>query len=567
MTRRPDSVHPAAALLALLLWAGGMIGTDGAGAADLHIPHFVDVAAAAGVEHAYTGDWTHYVGGGVAAFDCDSDGDPDLFFAGGAGPARLFRNESEPGALRFTALAGTALAGTAPAGPALGERAVTGAYPLDIDGDGRMDLAVLRLGANRLYRGLGGCRFADAGEAWGVPGGDGWTTAFSAVWEGENRLPSLAFGNYVDRDVWTAMHTPFGESADAAVRMPACPDNLLFRPAGADAGAYAPALRLSPGHCPLSMLFSDWSRTGRPDLRVSNDRFYHEDTGEEQLWHMGTEPRLYGRGDGWPRLRIWGMGIASHDLTGDGLPDYFLSNMGANRLRALAPGSTGAPRFREIAYERGVEATRPHTGTDERPSTAWHSQFADVNNDGRIDLFVAKGNVEDMEEAAAHDPNNLLLGGAGGTFREAALEAGAASMRRSRGGAVIDLDLDGLLDIVVVNRMANVEILHNRSRHDGHWGGHWLQVMPRQEGANRNAVGAWIEVRAAGRIQRREIAVGGGHASGQAGWVHFGLGTADAAEVRVQWPDGHWSPWRRSAADRFLLIERGRILAAVHRAG
>ena len=552
MTRRPDSGHPAAALLALLLWAGGT-GGAGAGAADLHIPRFVDVAAAAGVEHAYSGDWTHYVGGGVTAFDCDSDGDPDLFFAGGAGPARLFRNESEPGVLRFAALSGTEVA----------ESGVTGAYPLDIDGDGSMDLAVLRHGANRLYRGLGGCRFADAGEAWGVPGGDGWTTAFSAVWEGENRLPSLAFGNYVDRDVWTAMHTPFGESADAAVRMPACPDNLLFRPAGADAGIYAPALRLSPGHCPLSMLFSDWSRTGRPDLRVSNDRFYHEDTGEEQLWHMGTPPRLYGRGDGWPRLRIWGMGIASHDLTGDGLPDYFLSNMGANRLRALAPGSTGAPRFREIAFERGVEATRPHTGSDERPSTAWHSQFADVNNDGRIDLFVAKGNVEDMEEAAAHDPNNLLLGGAGGTFREAALEAGAASMRRSRGAAVIDLDLDGLLDIVVVNRMANVEILHNRSRHDGHW----LQVMPRQEGANRNAVGAWIEVRAAGRIRRHEIAVGGGHASGQAGWVHFGLGPADAAEIRVQWPDGHWSPWRRSAADRFLLIERGRILAAVHRAG
>ena len=553
MTRRPDSGHPAAALLALLLWAGGMIGTDGAGAADLHIPRFVDVAAAAGVEHAYSGDWTHYVGGGVAAFDCDSDGDPDLFFAGGAGPARLFRNESEPGTLRFAALADTEVA----------ERAVTGAYPLDIDGDGHMDLAVLRHGANRLYRGLGGCRFADAGEAWGVPGGEGWTTAFSAVWEGENRLPSLAFGNYVDRDVWTAMHTPFGESADAAVRMPACPDNLLFRPAGADAGIYAPALRLSPGHCPLSMLFSDWSRTGRPDLRVSNDRFYHEDTGEEQLWHMGTPPRLYGRGDGWPRLRIWGMGIASHDLTGDGLPDYFLSNMGANRLRALAPGSTGAPRFREIAFEHGVEATRPHTGSDERPSTAWHSQFADVNNDGRIDLFVAKGNVEDMEEAAAHDPNNLLLGGAGGSFREAALEAGAASMRRSRGAAVIDLDLDGLLDIVVVNRMANVEILHNRSRHDGHW----LQVMPRQEGANRNAVGAWIEVRAAGRIRRHEIAVGGGHASGQAGWVHFGLGPADTAEIRVQWPDGQWSPWRHTVTNRFLLIERGHTLAAVRQGG
>ena len=516
-------------------------------------PRFVDVAAAAGVKHAYTGDWTHYVGGGAAAFDCDLDGDPDLFFAGGASPAALYRNNSTPGVLRFSAIAD---------GP-LGESGVTGAYPLDIDGDGHTDLAVLRLGANRLYRGLGDCRFADAGEAWGVDGGDGWTTAFSAVWEGGNRLPTLAFGNYVDRHMWAAMHTPFGDSGTGAAPTAACPDNVLFRPAGPDAATYAPAIPLSPGHCPLSMLFSDWSRAGRPDLRVSNDRFYHEDTGEEQLWHLGTEPRLYGRADGWQRLRIWGMGIASHDLTGDGLPDYFLSNMGANRLRTLDPGSVAEPAFRETAFEHGVEAKRPHAGDDERPSTAWHSQFADVNNDGWVDLFVAKGNVEEMEEAASDDPNNLLLGGPGGRFLEASVEAGAASMRRSRGGAVIDLDLDGLLDIVVVNRMAGVEILHNRSR----GGGHWLQLMLRQEHANRNAIGAWIEVRARGRIQRQGVVVGGGHVSGQAGWIHVGLGAAKDAEVRVQWPDGHWSPWHHTTANRFLLIRRGRTLADAGRAG
>ena len=548
MTRWHRRASAAIALLAVLATAALATGAGADERAGPEAPRFVDVAAAAGVEHAYTGDWTHYVGGGVAAFDCDLDGDPDLFFAGGASPAALYRNESEPGRLRFSPIAGSELV----------ETGVTGAYPLDIDGDGHMDLAVLRLGANRLYRGLGDCRFADAGEAWGVDGGDGWTTAFGAVWEGHNRLPTLAFGNYVDRDMWAAMHTPFGDSGTGAAPTPACPDNVLFRPAGPDATRYAPAIPLSPGHCPLSMLFTDWSRAGRPDLLVSNDRFYHEDTGEEQLWHLGAEPRLYGRADGWSRLRIWGMGIASHDITGDGLPDYFLSNMGANRLRTLAPGSTGAPDFREIAFDYGVEATRPHAGLDERPSTAWHSQFADVNNDGWIDLFVAKGNVEEMEEAAADDPNNLLLGGPGGRFREASVEAGAASMRRSRGGAVVDLDLDGLLDIVVVNRMTDVEILHNRSERAGHW----LQIALRQEGANRNAVGAWIEVRAQGRIQRHEVTVGGGHVSGQAGWIHFGLGGAQAAEVRVQWPDGHWSPWQRTATDRFLPIERGRTLAA-----
>ena len=551
MTRWHRRGSAAIALLAVFVMAGGTTGGQAAGGNTPGTPKFIEVAAEAGVEHAYTGDWMHYVGGGVAAFDCDRDGDPDLFFAGGASPAALYRNESQPGTLRFAPVADSTLI----------EAGVTGAYPLDIDGDGTMDLAVLRLGANRLYRGLGGCRFADSGEAWSVAGGDGWTTAFSAVWEGSNRLPTLAFGNYVDRDMWAAIHTPFGDSGAGAAPTPACPDNVLFRPAGPEATRYAPAIALSPGHCPLSMLFTDWSRAGRPELLVSNDRFYHEDTGEEQLWHLGATPRLYGRADGWPRLRIWGMGIASHDLTGDGLPDYFLSNMGANRLRTLAPGGTAGPEFREIAFDYGVEATRPHAGNDERPSTAWHSQFADVNNDGWVDLFIAKGNVEEMEEAAAEDPNNLLLGGPDGRFREASVEAGAASMRRSRGGAIVDLDLDGLLDIVVVNRVANAEILHNRSRDAGHW----LQLMLRQDGANRNAIGAWIEVRAQARIQRHEVVVGGGHVSGQAGWIHVGLGPAEAAEVRVQWPDGHWSPWQQTVSNRFLLIERGRTLAAVHR--
>ena len=553
MTRWHRRASAAIALAAAIASAASTTAAQAAGGTESRTPQFVDVAAAAGVEHAYTGDWTHYVGGGVAAFDCDLDGDADLFLAGGASPAALYRNDSVPGALRFSAVADSTLV----------ETGVTGAYPLDIDGDGHMDLAVLRLGANRLYRGLGDCRFADAGEAWGIDGDDGWTTAFSAAWEGGNRLPTLAFGNYVDRHMWAALKTPFGDSSTGAAPTPACPDNVLFRPAGADASRYAPAITLSPGHCPLSMLFTDWSRAGRPDLLVSNDRFYHEDTGEEQLWHLDAEPRLYGRADGWSRLRIWGMGIASHDVTGDGLPDYFLSNMGANRLRTLAPGSTGTPDFREIAFDYGVEATRPHAGRDERPSTAWHSQFADVNNDGRIDLFVAKGNVEEMEEAAAEDPNNLLLGSADGRFREASVEAGAASMRRSRGAAVVDLDLDGLLDIVVVNRVANVEVLHNRSRDAGHW----IQIMLRQEDTNRNAIGAWIEVRAEGRTQRHEVAVGGGHVSGQAGWIHFGLGAAQAAEIRVQWPDGTWSPWQQTVSNRFLLIERGRTLAAVSSTG
>ena len=74
-----------------------------------------------------------------------------------------------------------------------------GAYPLDIDSDGMMDLVVLRLGENQLMRGLGDCRFEGANEAWGFDGGDAWSTAFAAIWEKGQTWPTLAIGNYIDR--------------------------------------------------------------------------------------------------------------------------------------------------------------------------------------------------------------------------------------------------------------------------------------------------------------------------------------------------------------------------------
>ena len=192
------------------------------------------------------------------------------------------------------------------------------------------------------------------------------------------------------------------------------------------------------GHCTLSMLFTDWNRSGQPSLRISNDRHYYVRDGEDQLWHMGAVPRLYGREDGWEQLRIFGMGIASYDVTGDGYPEYMLTSMADNKLRTLKEGAD-VPTYTDLAYARGVTAHVPHVGDDERPSTAWHPEFGDVDNDGLIDLFITKGNVEAMPEAAALDPNNLLMGSSDGRFVERSVEAGVASMAKGRGASLIDL--------------------------------------------------------------------------------------------------------------------------------
>jgi len=129
------------------------------------------------------------------------------------------------------------------------------------------------------------------------------------------------------------------------------------------------------------MLFSDWNRSGTPSLRVSNDREYYEG-GQEQMWRIapGEAPRLYSDKEGWKYLRVWGMGIASFDLTGSGYPDYFLTSMADHKLQRLdkpAADRGMKPSYTDVAFPNGVTAHRPYTGGDVRPSTGWHAQFED----------------------------------------------------------------------------------------------------------------------------------------------------------------------------------------------
>jgi hypothetical protein len=483
-------------------------------------PRFEDRSAALPVAHVYAGGWEHFGGGGVAVFDCNGDSLPEILAAGGENPARLFLNRSTPGGdITFAAGRLPELVG------------VTGAYPLDIDGDGWLDLAVLRVGPNLLLRGGPDCTFEDATEAWDFAAGDRWTTAFSATWEPGREFPTLAVGNYVNRD-------------DPDGPFEACDANELHRPEGRRYGA---PVAIEPGWCALSMLISDWQRSGRPELRISNDRHYYVRGGHEEMWRLEPlAPRT--EADGWRKVSLWGMGIASHDLTGDGLPEVMLTSMGDQLLQInRGDGYENAP------YSIGTYAQRPHIGDDGRPSTGWHAEFGDIDNDGRADLFIAKGNVDQMPSNAIHDPNNLLMQQADGTFREAAAEAGVATGERSRGAALADLNGDGRLDIVVVNRRAPLELWQNVTE----GAGRWLAVEPLQEGPNRRAVGAWVEVRAGGRVQARELTVGGGHAGGQAGPLHFGLGSETAAEVRVIWPDGTVSEWVPCAPDVRVVARRG----------
>ncbi|MEP2703875.1 MAG: CRTAC1 family protein [Roseibium sp.] len=508
-------------------------------------PKFVEEAKAAGVDHTYDGAWEYFVGGGTAIFDCNGDRRPDMFLAGGKNAAKLYRNNSTTGgALKFdiveTGLAEKLL------------NKVLGSYPLDFDNDDVLDLAILRLGENLLLKGNGDCTFDVANRALGFDGGREWTTAFSATFEDGSDYPTLAFGNYVDR---SKPGSPWGT----------CHDNFIFRPEISADGqvSYSDPTRLSPGYCSLSILFTDWNRSGEPSLRVSNDRHYYRG-GEEQLWAVspGKPPRAYKKTDGWQHLKIWGMGIASVDLDVDGYPEYALTSMGDTKIQKLDDDADETvPVYQDIAFDLGLTAHRPYTGDDLKPSTGWHSEFQDVNNDGLWDLFIAKGNVEAMPDFADFDPDNLLLGQWNGKFTEVGKEAGISLDKRGRGAGLADFNSDGLLDLVVVNRAKPVSLFRNVGQGTADAPkpiGNWLAIDVRQPGqANSRAVGAKISVKTGNRTVVKDIQIGAGHASGQLGFFHFGVGVAERANVRIKWPDGDWSHGYRVFANSHVIIERG----------
>ena len=183
----------ALAAVGAILIGGIAFALVGRSSNDPVVPLFVDETASSGINHVYDGEFPYFVGGGVATFDCNDDGKPELYLAGGAKDAALYVNESDvAGALRFSQKSS----------PTTDLTAVTGAYPLDVDSDGVLDLVVLRRGANAILRGLGNCEFEDATSQLGVDPGDEWTVAFSAMWESGANLPTLAFGNYLIPDTY-----------------------------------------------------------------------------------------------------------------------------------------------------------------------------------------------------------------------------------------------------------------------------------------------------------------------------------------------------------------------------
>ena len=470
----------------------------------LNAQRFSERALAIGVDH-YT-DEPSAMGGGVAIFDFDNDGFEDLYLTGGDAADQLYHNlgdgtfEDVSHVMRLTAF-----------------NIVTtmGVTVGDVDNDGFDDLFVTTAEDDRNYllRNVEGRYFQDISLAAGIRHEAWSTTAAMADYDGDGDL-DIYVSNYLDFSA-----RPFEEN----ILSPA-PDFLYRNEGNGTFQLLDGPLQGNEAGCTLVSHFSDFDRDGDPDLFILNDfgDFYQPnkllllDAGNDSFRETGLMAGF--------RAAINSMGIAASDLNGDGLLDYYVTNIGQNPLYL----STGDGSFTNLGAEMGVNYGF---------GVSWGTVFTDVDNDGYEDLFFANG---DLSRSAVSTPNNLFLGaGPGLPFLEASTELPNPEVNKGRGVSSGDFNNDGQPELVVSNvrvspaHGANSKIYWN----EGPPTHHWLSLLLEGVSSNRSAIGSIVEVYAGGRRQIRELSSGGSYLSCSSQRLSFGLGQYEVADsVVIHWP-------------------------------
>ncbi len=532
-------------------------------------PAFAEVAAQSGIDfHHFNGMsgklyFAEHLGGSVAVFDYDNDGDLDVFFGqgqmiGDGDPAatpipprhplplgpRLYRNDtSVAGALRFTDV--TAASGLR-----------SGAYNMgvatgDYDNDGLVDLYLTNWGPNELWRNRGGGTFVDVTAAAGV-GDPRWSVAASFFDYNRDGFLALDVGNYVEFRLATHKNcfSSTGQ-ADYCGPMAYQPEgNRLYhnRGDGTFEDRTAALGMAGVAGATLGTAAVDLDGDGWLDLFVANDQMANEMWLNRAGKRFDNEATLAGTAvdaQGQPQAC---MGVVAEDLDGDARADLFVTNL--TRETNTFYRNEGDGVFADVTRETGL-------GPPSFEFTGFGTAAFDYDLDGLLDLYVVNGAVKRIEDQVrAGEPlplrqtNQLFRGVAPGRWEEvpADLREHPVYSEVSRGLAAGDLDNDGDTDLVVANNAGPARLLHNRTTPAPE---RWLGVRVLEPAGRRDALGSMVELQRVGRPSVwRRAHTDGSYAAGNDSRVRFALQPADTiAGLRVVWPDGR--------SERFAAPPRG----------
>jgi hypothetical protein len=540
------------------------------GRPDARVPafHFVDVAAEAGLTRTLLAGrpgkdhLLDSAGAGAAFLDYDGDGVLDVYVANGwrlEGDRIVERGRN---ALYHGLPGGRFEDVTDQAGVGGDGRWSSGAFAADYDGDGRTDILVTTFGRNLLYRNLGNGRFENVAAQAGVEA-PGWNTGaafFDA--DGDGDL-DLYIASYIDQsmdDVLRAKPTLSWKGVEMVAFGPfglkGAPDHFFrnigggrFVDATAEAGLEDRAAGFGFG-----VRAVDIDGDGDQDLFVANDsdpNYLYRNEGHGVFKEVATWAGCALDEKGAAQAS---MGVAVGDATGDGVLDLFVTNF-AEDFSTLYAG-TGGGLFEDVSRPSGVG---PLTFTP----LSWGTALADLDNDGDLDLVVANGHIYPQidrhpEFVGTFAQRNLIAENLGPRatplFRDATAEAGPgfAEVQSSRGLAVGDFDNDGDLDLLILNLDAPPSLLRNDSA-----SGAWLTLLLEDARGRPSPIGTSVTVTAMGRTQWRDIAAGDSYLSTHDPRPHFGLGTAERADVDVRWPDGSHTVRKAVRTRQMLHVRQG----------
>jgi len=500
------------------------------------------------------------MGGGVGLFDCDNDGRLDIvtvtdstvdtYLHGGELMVTLYHQDTRPsGPIHFSDV--TTASGLTTRGWGMG--VAIG----DFDNDGLPDIYVTGYGHNVLYRNLGGCRFEDVTASMKVAGSGFSVGAAWADYDRDGKL-DLFISRYVNTDL---NHLP--KQGDKAFQYQGLPmevpvlngeTDLLFRntgkgfeEVGKKAGVNNPDKRLGMG-----VVWGDYDHDGWPDLFVSNDMgpnfLYHnkhDGTFEDVGLISGTALSAEGRSMG-------NMAADFGDYDRTGALSLVVTRYGYQPMSLYK--NQGELGFNDRAPIAGLTRT-------EDQLVAWGAGFADFDNDGWPDIFVADGNVSSMVDKLPHDlkyrePIHMFRNQKNGTFAEVANASGLndGALHSRRGTAFGDIDNDGNVDVVVYNVGSPPSLFLNETKNSNH------RVLFRLVGkkSNRAALGARVTVTAGTLVQMDEVRGGGSYLSSNDQRLHFGLGAEPVMkQVAIEWPSGLVERLANVAADKIYTVTEG----------